>query len=101
MWLDAGARRRLVLQDSTAIPRRNIEVILPDGKSSYRTNKHRAFAIVKQEKGFWVNEGRTGVQMLSDPEIELLKPREWTRANWSLIPSPDWPPGPTVWQVAT
>jgi len=74
---------------------------MPDGKSSYRTDKHRAFAIVKSKKGFWVNEQHTGVQKLSDPEIEMLKPRQLSRANWDLIPSPDWPPGPTVWQIAT
>jgi len=74
---------------------------MPDGKSSYRTDKHRAFALVNQGQAFWVNEAHTGVQKLSDPEIELLRPREWTKANWDLIPSPEWPPGPIVWQVLT
>ena len=84
-----------------AISRRNVEVILPDGKSSYRTDKHRAFSIVKNGRGFWVNEAHTGVQMLSDPEAALVQPREWTKANWCPIPSPAYPPGPLVLQVVT
>ena len=74
---------------------------MPDGKTSYRTDKHRAFSIVKRDEGFWVNEAHTGVQMISKPELELLKPREWTKANWQPSPSPAYPAGPLVLQVVT
>jgi len=95
--LDAGAHRRLVIQDATAIPRRNVEVILPNGNSSYRTTNSRAFSIVQQGDGFWVNEAHMGVQLYLKPE--LVKPRGMNNSHfydvWDIFPSDGIP----MWQV--
>lgn len=43
--------------------------------------------MVKRGDGFWVNEQHGGVQLLAKREALLVRPRQFTKANWEVLES--------------